>query len=244
MTHSGVIPQDTFTARIDSIVQQTPTIKSFVLKLDSPDFDFLPGQWIDLFIETSTGVHVGGYSMTSSPTQRGCLQLAVQAVAHHPVTRYLHEQARVGEQVRLSAAQGDFYYQASQTGHDRLVLMGAGIGVTPLLSIVRYLVATSTDTPALLIYSARSAQELLFRRELEQLEKTTGSIRCVMTLTQGDPEWTGRQGRIDDVMLDALGLNAQAVYFYCGARAFVEGMSALLHARGVPSAQCHYERWW
>ena len=56
-----------YEATITSIVDESPSVKSFGMSLSGPNFDFFPGQYIDLFVDTPTGIVVGGYSITSSP---------------------------------------------------------------------------------------------------------------------------------------------------------------------------------
>lgn len=242
MPHAVAPPDDVSAVHIASVTQETPSIKTFVLDYGKQVFDFLPGQWIDLYVRIANQWAVGGYSLTSSPATRGHIQLAIKAAAHHPVTRYLHEQAQVGESVFISKAQGRFAYRAEMGGP--LVLLGAGIGVTPLISILRYVRDCVPDVELSLIYSANAAREFLFYEELRALALEDRRFRCVFTLTQDDPAWTGPSGRIDGALLDRLAVPAQAVYFYCGARGFVEDTTRLLRARGVPESRLMFEKWW
>ncbi len=242
MPPTPVLPDDVLEVRIASIARETPDIKVFELDYGEQVFDFLPGQWIDLFVRIAGRWAVGGYSMTSSPATRGRIQLAIKAAAHHPVTRYLHQQAAVGEAVFISKAQGRFAYRPDMGGP--LVLLGAGIGVTPLISILRYVRDCVPDVELSLIYSAREAQAFLFYEELSALSREERRLRCVFVRSRPDPAWDGPSGRIDAALLDRLALPAQALYFYCGARDFVEDMTGILRARGVAESRLMFEKWW
>lgn len=242
MSHGTTIPAGSFEASITAIRQETPAIKSFWLDYGEAPCGFKAGQWIDLFVHIDGQWRVGGYSMTSSPLQRGRLQLAVKYSDRHPVTRYLHEQARVGGRVRISAGQGSFYFERGMARE--LVLLGAGIGVTPLISIFRYVAEAAPETRATLVYSASEPGEFLFRAELEALADQYEHLRCLFTVTRPHAAWGGVRGRIDRGLLEALGVGPEALYYYCGSREFIEAMTSMLGEGGVESQRLRYEPWW
>lgn len=242
MSHSVKLPPATFSATITSIHQETPSIKSFWLDYGDQPFEFLPGQWIDLFVDAGGEIMVGGYSMTSTPLERGQIQLAVKAAPHHPVTRYLHERASLGDGVRISTGQGSFYFRAGMA--NEIVLLGAGIGVTPLISILRYVRAAAPGVSATLVYSVTSPDEILFREELEQIDREREDLRCLVTVTGPATPWQGLRGRIDERLLSRLNLPPNALYFFCGSREFVEGLGGVLQGMGVSEDRLVYEQWW
>jgi ferredoxin-NADP reductase len=125
-----------------------------------------------------------------------------------------------------------------------LVLLGAGIGVTPLLSILRSVARESQPTPTQLLYSARAPEELLLRAELEDIATAHPQIRCRFSVTGEAPAWTGERGRIDAPRIAGLEAGPEAAYFYCGSRGFIEAMDAALDSLGIAPGQRHVERWW
>ncbi|HDP90151.1 MAG TPA: oxidoreductase [Thioalkalivibrio sp.] len=242
VTHgpSGAVPH--YHARIVDTCQETPRIRTFVLDCGDQPFAFRAGQWIDLFVEIDGRMQVGGYSMTSAPSAAPQFELAIQSSPRHAVTRWLHETARVDDEVVVSAGQGEFVFEAGMGR--RVVLLGAGIGVTPLVSIFRHAAEVAPDIELLLVHSAVSADELPFAAELAATAARLPGFRYVPTLTGEDPRWQGERGRIDAAMLARLGAPVDARHYFCGARAFIEDMHALLTQRGVPGAQQVFEKWW
>jgi ferredoxin-NADP reductase len=231
-----------FDAQIAAIIPATPSIH--VLRLAIPDarFRFLPGQWVDLSIELDGVTHTSGYSITTSPIHAGEIELAIKASARHPVARWVHDRARVGDRVRVSQGQGPFVYLPEMS--DNVVLIGGGVGVTPLLSIFRHVRDAQLSTRVHLVYSVSDSHEILFRDELDAAVQAHDNLHVSITVTQPDPRWHGLTGRIDPVKLHALDVPDDTLYYLCGPKGMVEDMSTLLHDLGVPMNRIIFEKWW
>ena len=132
-------------ATITRIRRETPTIKSFQLDLAGRAIGFRAGQWVDFFVTLEGAEAVGGYSITSSPAVQTSISLAIRRDSGgHPATAWLHEEARVGDAVEVSLG-GDFIYEPDEA--ESVVLIGGGIGLTPLMSIIRAVDELADVTP-------------------------------------------------------------------------------------------------
>lgn len=231
-----------FDAQISAITPATPSIHALRLAIPDAGFRFLPGQWVDLSIEAGGATHTAGYSITTSPVHQGEIELAIKASGHHPVARWVHEQARVGDAIRVSQGQGPFVYLPEMS--DNVVLIGGGVGVTPLLSIFRHVRDARLSTRVHLVYSASDSREILFRDELDAAVRTHDNLHVSITVTQPDVHWHGLTGRIDPVKLHALDVPDDTLYYLCGPKGMVEDMSTLLHDLGVPMSRIIFEKWW
>ena len=230
-------------ATIVAIRQETPTIKSFALDLSGREIGFMAGQWVDFFVILEGAEAVGGYSITSSPAEQTTFSLAVRRDdSNHPVTNWLHEDARVGDEVEVALG-GDFYYEPDEA--DSVVLIAGGIGLTPLMSIVRSANELATRTRLTLVYSAATPDELLFRDQLESIAANNPRIRPIFTITQPMPDsWDGPTGRINADLLRAESVDLNALFFVCGPPAMIQSMIAVLRDLGVPRPRIRYEQWW
>ena len=230
-------------ATIVAIRQETPTIKSFALDLGGREIGFMAGQWVDFFVTLEGAEAVGGYSITSSPAKQTTFSLAVkQDGSDHPVTNWLHEDAKVGDMVEVALG-GDFYYEPDEA--ESVVLIAGGIGLTPLMSIVRSANELATRTSLTLVYSASTPDELLFRDELESIAADNPRIRPVFTVTQQTPDaWEGHTGRINAELLRAESVDLDALFFVCGPPTMIRAMIAMLRELGVPRSRIRYEQWW
>ncbi|MGA7178571.1 MAG: FAD-binding oxidoreductase [Thiobacillaceae bacterium] len=232
----------TFTARIAHILQATPTIKAFELEVEDPAFGFLPGQWIEVFVNIDGQAHISGYSVTTSPVQKNRIGLAIKASAKDPVTRWFHRQAHEGDSLRISRGQGPFVF-LPEMGED-IVLIGGGVGVTPLLAIFRHVRDASPETHANLYYSVSQPEEILFREELEQSARKHTHLSLEITVTKPSKHWSGETGRIDRHKLAALNAPPNTLFYLCGPQGMVEDMSGLLRELGVPASRVIFEKWW
>ena len=228
---------------IVAIRQETPTIKSFALGLGGREIGFAAGQWVDFFVTLEGAEAVGGYSITSSPAEQTTISLAVKLDdSDHPVTNWLHQEAHVGDEVEVSLG-GDFFYTPDEA--ESVVLIAGGIGLTPLMSIVRSADEIATRTHLTLIYSASTPDELLFKDELHSIAAVNSRIRPIFTVTQPTPNsWEGHKGRIDADLLRAKSVDLDALFFVCGPPSMIQAMVAMLRDLGVPRPQVRYEQWW
>jgi ferredoxin-NADP reductase len=231
-----------FDARIAAILPATPSIRVLHLAIADAQFRFLPGQWVDLSITTAGTTHTAGYSITTSPIHQGEIELAIKSSARHPVARWVHERARVGDTVTVTQGQGPFVYLPEMS--DNVVLIGGGVGVTPLLSIFRHVRDAHLSACVHLLYSVSESREILFRDELEAADRQHDNLHLHLTVTQPDPAWHGLTGRIDPVKLHALDVPDDTLYYLCGPKGMVEDMSTLLHGLGVPMSRIIFEKWW
>ena len=231
-----------FDARVTALAAATPSIRVLRLAIDDPAFRFLPGQWVDLGVTIEGQRQTSGYSITTSPVRSGEIELAIKASARHPVARWAHTQARIGDVVSVTQGQGPFVFLPEMS--DNLVLVGGGVGVTPLLSIFRHVRDAGLPTQTHLLYSVSDSREILFRDELAAAAQPPPNLRVHVTVTQPDPLWRGLSGRIDALKLHALEVPDDTLYYLCGPKGMVEDMSTLLHDLGVPMSRVIFEKWW
>ncbi len=229
-------------ARILAIANLTQTVKAFTLELDQGPYRFLPGQWVDLYLDVGGRIEIGGYSITSSPLQRGTIELTVRRARSHPAALYLHERARIGELVVVSEGQGDFFYHP-QMGQS-LVLIAGGIGINPLMSMLRTIDQDLAEAHVALFYSIRTADEFLFGKELLAMARKRQGMRMHVTATRPSAgSWSGPAGRIDATVLRRAQLDPAAQYFLCGPRAMVDDLCVALKEMGIDQERIHSESW-
>jgi ferredoxin-NADP reductase len=199
------------------------------------------GQHVDVRLTAEDGYQAQrSYSIASAPEDE-TLMLTVEQIEEGEVSPYLTEELRPGDELELRGPIGGwFVWEGSEGGP--LLLFGGGSGVVPLRAMLRHRAATSSSTPARLVYSARSLDDIIYR---DELEKAAAGVEVRLALTRSWPaDWTGHRGRIDAALLDDVtwpAREAPAIYV-CGPTGFVEAVSRQMVARGHPAARVKTER--
>lgn len=195
---------------------------------------FLPGQHVNLGVEVDGRRLSRSYSLTSIPRRDRLLSITVKRIEGGKVSGQLCSRTRVGDVLEIGQAFGEMTL-AEPTGTRRL-LLAAGSGITPLISLVRQRAAAGAAADLTLIYWARSRAELCFVRELNDIAAAQPGFRVHFVLTRENDLLPGEfRGRPDAALLESLvpDLADRRVYA-CGPGGFVGTLRGLLDGR-VPS---------
>ena len=149
---------------------ETPEVRTFRLaSVGEPrlPFDFLPGQYLNLTLGIDGQKVRRSYTIASSPTRIGCCEVTVKREEHGLASRHLHDSVRVGDLFDVLAPAGRFTFTGAKS--DRIVLIAGGVGITPLMSQIRYLTDTSWPGDIHLVFSVKTERDIIFREELAAL---------------------------------------------------------------------------
>lgn len=218
-------------------IKETPDIVT--IRLERPEgFEFEPGHFVAVRIRVDGKDYVRCYSISSAPGARGYFELSVKRQG--VVSNALHATARPGGRLFVRSPGGAFVYPA---GDDRpIVLLAGGVGVTPLMSMLRHAVYTEPVRPIALLYSVRNEQDIAFRDELGSLSRRHPQLRIRVAASGGGARPPLYQGRIDEKLLRTTVPNiADSICFICGPEPMLNGMKALLSSLGVPAPQIRHE---
>lgn len=207
-------------ATVTSIKRETPTVKSFRLNLPMW-MAHLPGQHYDVQLTAPDGYTAQrSYSIASSPLDEGEIELTVDRLADGEVSPYFHDVVEEGDQLEV---RGPFASYFVWRGESPVLLVGGGSGVVPLMAILRHRRLTTPGLEMSLVYSVRTAEDVIYADELDG--------EAVLTYTREPPEgWTGHTGRIDAEMV--AGADGTGIAFVCGSNGFVESATRLLMDAG------------
>ncbi len=221
-----------------AVIEETPEIRT--LRFVRPDgFTFKAGQFVSVRVEIDGKPVVRCYSISSSPSVRGWLEISVRSQGK--VSRFLHETVRPGGTLEISGPGGGFVYP---DGERPIVLLAGGIGITPLLSMLQHAVETEPQRPVSLIFSAKSEALLPFAERLRLIGRTHArQLRLAIALSGGSERPEFFSGRIDRNLIETVVERVtESVYMLCGPQPMIEDMARLLVDLGVPKAQVHSEK--
>ena len=221
-----------------AVLEEANGIKTF--RMARPDgFTFTAGQFLAVRVSVAGQPHVRCYSISSSPEARGYLEISVRRQGL--VSTTLHATLRSGSVLTVGRAAGRFVYPH---GDDRpLALVAGGIGITPLLSMLRHAVLADPSRPVALLYSARSPDDAAFVRELSLIAERYPQIQIGLTFSGGTAPSPWRTGHIDVAMVRQYVTHpAHTIFCICGPAPMMAAMDEMLRREGVPADQVRSER--
>lgn len=230
--------------RLARIFEEAPDVKTF--RFTPPDggplpFSYVPGQFLSLTVRQDDKPVRRSYTIASSPSQRDFVEITVKRVERGVVSGYLHERVKEGDRLELSAPFGSFTFTGREA--DSIVLIGGGVGITPLMTVVRYLTDRGWPGDIFLLYSCRTSRDFLFREELQYLQRRYANLHVVATMTRAaGTEWMGPTGRLTKELIaqNVANLAARRVHL-CGPPPMMEAVQGILAELGVPGERVKTE---
>jgi len=231
-------------ATVEEIRPETADVKSFTLRLPA----WRPhraGQHYDLRLTAEDGYQAQrSYSIASPPAREGVVDLTVERIGDGEVSPYLHDVLVPGDRVEVRGPIGGYFVWEPGFGGPLLLIAG-GSGVVPLMAMLRQREAAGDRTPAVLLASWRTIDDVIYRAELESLDAGNDGLRVVHTLTRAQPDgWAGYARRIDGPMLTEVRrpLDGDPLVYICGPTLLVEAAANGLVTQGMAAARIRTER--
>ena len=217
------------TAEVHELIDETPRVRSLVLNL--PDWPgHKAGQHVDVRLTGEDGYQAQrSYSIASAPESKSVM-LTVERIEDGEVSPYLTIDVRKGDKFELRGPIGGHFVWTVSLGGP-LFLIAGGSGAAPLMAMLRHRAAAKSNVPAILLYSSRSVEDIIYREELERLVAGNDGLKVVHTLTRKQPAgWKGGARRIDRAMIESAGFPASAKprIFICGPTQLVESAAQIM----------------
>ena len=188
-----------------------------------------PGQYLTLRLpDAGDPAPLRSYSLSGFD---GDYRISVKREDHGVVSRWLHGNFRPGSVVDVAAPRGDFYLS---DGGGPVVLLSAGVGVTPVLAMLHALADRRSDRDIWWVHATRDAHTLAFTQEVSDLI-------AALPHAQQHVFYSSTGGRLDRRAVASLGLPRDAIVYMCGPDRFMADMRILLTETGIESAQIHTE---
>ena len=224
------------TLRVARITRETPDVRTF--RFVPPDgarlpFEHQAGQYLVLSLVIDGKKVNRTYTISSPPTRTDFCEITVKREENGFVSRHLHEMLREGDIIQVSAPAGRFVFDGTQA--NSIILIAGGVGITPLMSIVRDLTDRNWKGDIFFIYSAKTQNDIIFKRELEDLQARFSNVRVHVTLSRAeDADWNGHKGRVTGPFLGMCVPNiAERPVYICGPQAMMTPTIQLLQELGV-----------
>jgi ferredoxin-NADP reductase len=229
--------------RVESATMELADTKTLKLRWpEGYDVDFKTGQFITLYFSDSPA-YKRAYSLCSCALDRGFYEVTIKRDGKMG-TRIV-DWVQAGDKLFVIPPAGRFLPVFEPDRH--LICIAGGSGVTPFRAFGREATRRKLSTKITVLYSVRTACDIIFNAEFRKLEEENANFKLVVTCTRLAPEdeWTGRRGRIDSGWVrQHVGDLGKTVFYACGPTALVEAAEKLVvEELNVPKEQMKVEKW-
>jgi ferredoxin-NADP reductase len=226
-------------AKLIEWVEIAPGVRHFVFEAPQLErLDFVPGQFVSLTDSVESRAITRAYSIASAPGDSNRFELCLNRVDDGAFTPHLFELSP-GDVVEMPLPLGTFTLR--QPLRDSL-LVATGTGIAPFRSMLKS--ALKRDSPVFtLLFGVRHESHLLYRQEFEEMARHFPRFRFWPTLTQPGPAWTGRTGRVQAHLAEAIGERKDIDLYLCGLKPMVDDVRQILKGMGFDRKQIRYEKY-
>ncbi|WP_261841163.1 Rieske 2Fe-2S domain-containing protein [Aliamphritea ceti] len=225
------------------VVDETENVKTYTFKTDGNSwFKFKPGQFVTLSLPTEDGPVLRTYTISSTPSRPFSLSVTVKVQPDSTGTRWLFENVKPGDILKAYGPAGEFSFFNQPS--DKYLFISAGSGITPMMSMTRWMFDYGYDMDVNFISCVNTPQDILFREELENVAGRCPNFRLSWVCAEDTKynAWTGLRGRFNKLIL---GLTAPDYMdrdvYCCGPAPFMKAVRDALDASGFDMARYHEE---
>ena len=217
------------------------TSESITIIFDKPqDFNYESGQFLTLIL-TINGEEVRrSYSFSSSPYTDSKPSITIKKIAGGLVSNYLFTNAYVGLEIKSLPPFGAFVANISPSNKRDIVLIAAGSGITPLISIAKSVINQEKESNVFLLLGNSNESSIILKNEIEKLSAdSNGRFKAIHSLSNPSANWAGNKGRITKDNLNSLlsqfSVNSlqNSEYYLCGPETLMENVISSLTSIGV-----------
>ncbi len=235
------------TLKVARIFDETHNVKTFRMvpeKGGALPFEAISGQYINLALVIDGKRVNRSYTIASSPTRATYVEISVKRDGL--ASKFLHASVKEGDKIKVGAPAGKFHFAGHEA--DKVVLLAGGVGVTPLMSMIRSLTDRCWPGEMYLIFAVRERKDVIFENELTYLLARFPNLHVKVTLT-GEPDdgaalsagnriWDGTRGRISKQLIEGfVPGKITGPVMLCGPEPQMQAARKLFVELGVPDAR-------
>ncbi|OYQ45613.1 ferredoxin--NADP reductase [Flavobacterium aurantiibacter] len=236
-----------FKLHIKEVKRETDSCVSIVFTIPEPlqqHYQYVSGQYVNLKLTLDGQEIRRAYSICSSPNENE-LRIAVKAVKHGAFSNFANQQLKAGSVIEVSAPEGRFTVDAEKPAHN-IAAFAAGSGITPVMSILKSVLASDPNGTFLLVYGNKSPQQTIFYQQLHDLQQQYVGRLLVQFVFSEAKQDGALFGRIDRSVVNYTLKNkykdiAFESFFLCGPEGMINTVSGALKEANVPESKIKFE---
>jgi len=218
--------------KIKEIIPRTHNVKSFRLEINE-EADFKAGQYLIVTLKTEKELKKP-LTISNSPTERGYIEFT-KKITESEFSQAL-DKLKPGDCLKIKYPFGNFTFDSQ---YERIAFLSGGIGITPIRSIVKYIVDKKMDTDIVLIYGNRTVKDIAFKEDFDKMQEEYPKLKVIHILSQEEIQGICRCGHIDcQVIKEEIPDYNERRFYLCGPPGMVECIEKiLLDELGLPKGR-------
>lgn len=236
--------------RVIQRIEETSDAVSFVLEIPDhlkSEFNYQSGQFVTLFLNINGEELRRSYSLSTAPNFDKDFQITVKRVENGKGSNFLCDKIHVGDVLNVTPPAGFFFEENEIQLPNHFFLFAAGSGVTPIFSILKYVLLAHPENRVSFLFANRSQNQIIYKQQLEEwLEKYPDRLQITHVLSQPEAPWEGPSGRCTEVLVKNF-VKTQAVEnenfecYICGPTGFMDLVKEGLEEANVEHQRIHIE---
>ena len=228
-------------ARVVAVRSETHDVKTFVLQPNARFTSFRPGSYVTVSVVVAGRPLQRSYSISTAPSNERTFSITVKRVPGGVVSNWLSDHVAPGHVLELSAPSGQFLLP--EVLPRKVLMLSAGSGITPVMSMLRSLIASNAPVAVTFLHFARSPRDVIYHDELMRIDRESANVRVSLCVEQADREWSGAAGRFSEDLLLAVEPEYREIDTYlCGPGPFMQAVVQTFERSGADLAKLRYER--
>ncbi len=229
--------------RCVKVIQETWDVRTFCFMAEQPIlFFFKPGQFVTLELEIDGQPIMRSYTISSSPSVPYSFSITIKRVPGGKVSNWLHDNLKEGDELPVHGPVGLF--NAMDFPAEKVLYLSGGVGITPVMSMVRWFYDTNANVDMVFVHSARTPKDVIFRSELEHMAARISNFSLHVICEKhgfGEP-WAGYRGFFNQKMLELIAPDyKEREIFCCGPTPYMHAVKHLLEVNGFDMKHYHEE---
>lgn len=230
-------------AEVVSIVDETVDTKTYWLRPNARFGKHRPGSYVTFLLNIGGRSVRRSYSLSSEPRADGLVSITVKRVAGGLVSNWLADTLEPGHVLELGVPEGQFLLPHRPP--EKLLMLSAGSGITPVMSMLRQLLAEGASCQVIFMHFARSPHDIIFHSELSKIAASHPNVRVVLCVERAEAEhnWSGGLGRFSEQFLNEHAAEFRELdTFMCGPAPFMQAVMTHFEQADADLSRLRYER--
>ncbi len=236
--------------KVSDVRKETDDCVSIAFDIPSSlksEYTYVQGQYITFKLDVGGEIR-RSYSICSSPVADTELRVAVKKTSDGRGSKWLNENVKNGDELEVMTPMGNFHSPINSAHTKHYILFAGGSGITPMLSIIKTVLAKEPNSKITLLYGNRDEKSTIFKTELENHVGSSANKLNVIHILENPSQGVDElyKGRLDKEKVKALVakhiiLNGDNEFFVCGPTPMMDNVKAVLSDLKVDSKKVHIE---